>query len=508
MPRKSRMDRDSSFIGVAPVLARRVAMPAVLGTNHPFDSTPAAGHRSISAGPSTASTGVGIDGKRTSNRAPCARLALHRHRAAAGRRDPADDGQAQPHAGDAPPPRLGRSVERLEDVRQVLRRDPRPAILDGQHALPPSRRVSTTIASPLPYLTALSSRLSSNCPMSAGAPGSTGDPARRRSGRPRLASGRRPARQVLGGPAVEFHRLDAGQPGLGLGAAEEQQGLDDPRELHGPAQGRGQRPTILLARALVPQRDLELTDEHGQRRPQLVRGVAAESALPLEGDVQPGQQVVERAAEVVELVAGPGLGQDQPGSAASSPRADSTMPRQGPQAPAARARGTARPPPARSPRSGRPAARPAWRASPPSGRAGRRRPGPGSGERTAAAAGRRPSGPASARAPETRRPRAGGSAGRPARPRPGDPPAGPGPARRGGPAPPPVRSEPARLAERSSGRPRSSSTSQRSRSAPDSCPSAMERSRGSHSTPSGWSSAAAARMASAASSRSRTRRSR
>ena len=80
----------------------------------------------------------------------------------------------------------------------------------------------------------------------------------------------------------------AGKLGLALGAAEEQQRLDDLAELDRSAQGGCQGTAVFLARTLVPQGHLELADEDRQRRPQLVRGVAAEPPLPLEGDVQPG----------------------------------------------------------------------------------------------------------------------------------------------------------------------------------------------------------------------------
>jgi hypothetical protein len=57
----------------------------------------------------------------------------------------------------------------------------------------------------------------------------------------------------------------------------------------------------------LPQSNLDLSDQDRQRRPQLVRGVAAEPSLPLVGDLQPGQELVESTPKLVQLVAGPGL---------------------------------------------------------------------------------------------------------------------------------------------------------------------------------------------------------
>ena len=123
-----------------------------------------------------------------------------------------------------------------------------------------------------------------------------------------LATGRRrPARCSATQPCSSIGST-TGKPA----SASRGRGTAGPRrsaELLGPAQGGGQRTTILLARAVVSQCDLELADEHGQRGPQLVGGIAAEPPLALVGDVQTGQQVVERAAQEIELVAGPGLGQ-------------------------------------------------------------------------------------------------------------------------------------------------------------------------------------------------------
>ena len=120
---------------------------------------------------------------------------------------------------------------------------------------------------------------------------------------------------MLGDPAIQVHRLAFRERGVRLGAAEEHQRLDDPAELDGTPQRGREDPSILLARSLLPQRDLDLSDEDRQRSPQLMRGVAAEPPLPLIGDVQPGQEFVERTPQLVELVASPGLVQAPAGVA-------------------------------------------------------------------------------------------------------------------------------------------------------------------------------------------------
>ncbi len=58
------------------------------------------------------------------------------------------------------------------------------------------------------------------------------------------------------------------------------------------------------ALAVAAQRHLELRLQHGQRRAQLVAGVRDEPALALDRRLEPVEQLVERLAEPVELVAG------------------------------------------------------------------------------------------------------------------------------------------------------------------------------------------------------------
>ena len=137
-----------------------------------------------------------------------------------------------------------------------------------------------------------------------------------------------------------------------------------------PGPGRTSRiAAIFLGRALLPQGDLDLSDQDRQRRPQLVRGVAAEPSLPLVGDVQPRQEVVERPAQLVQLVAGPGLVQAPAGVDGVEPARRRDHPRQRRERPPgepATQQGREQPGPRRSRRRG---TSPASRASPRSGRA-------------------------------------------------------------------------------------------------------------------------------------------
>ena len=194
MPRKSRMDRDSSLIGDG----SRPGSAASRGPR-PWDRiTPSILPRPPGAGRSLRQH-PRLDRRRDRRESdleprPRGRLAPHRDRAAAGRRDPADDRQAQPRPGHAPPARPGRAVERLEDVRAHLParspgRDPR------RPARPPRGPVASRRRPASPCLRACR-RCPAGCratgPGARDGPGSTRNPARRHGGRSRRR--RRPAR--------------------------------------------------------------------------------------------------------------------------------------------------------------------------------------------------------------------------------------------------------------------------------------------------------------------------
>ena len=73
---------------------------------------------------------------------------------------------------------------------------------------------------------------------------------------------------------------------------------------------------VFLRSAVAAERDLDLPEQGRQRRAELVRGIAGEPLLPVEclvqaeeRLVQPVEQVVEGAPQLVELVAGPGCRQ-------------------------------------------------------------------------------------------------------------------------------------------------------------------------------------------------------
>jgi hypothetical protein len=62
------------------------------------------------------------------------------------------------------------------------------------------------------------------------------------------------------------------------------------------------RAKFVESEAWIGERDLEHGPLHGERRPQLVRGVGDEVALRLEGGLQPLEQAVDDVCEVFQLV--------------------------------------------------------------------------------------------------------------------------------------------------------------------------------------------------------------
>lgn len=96
---------------------------------------------------------------------------------------------------------------------------------------------------------------------------------------------------------------------LAVGPGEEQEGVDDPPQVAGLGLDGFQHAAVLLGRPVPPEGDLDLADDHRQRRAELVRGVAGEPLLPLVRLPQPIQQAVERMTEVGQFVGGRRHGQ-------------------------------------------------------------------------------------------------------------------------------------------------------------------------------------------------------
>src|SRR5439155_438495 len=152
---------------------------------------------------------------------------------------------------------------------------------------------------------------------------------------PRFARGpggeraRRGEEQARPGPYA-LRALDAEGPAVGLGdgpADGEPEprpaGLDAPRPVHAVEPLAGARQVlrepgepldffehrlddlpVLPRLARIPQGDLALGAEHGERRPQLVGRVRGEAPDLLEGTLEPGDHLVQRPGEPPELVAG------------------------------------------------------------------------------------------------------------------------------------------------------------------------------------------------------------
>ena len=241
-----------------------------------------------------------------------------------------DHGQSQADAGRAPAARLRRAIERLEDVREVLRRDARSGILDGQdHRISLPARLDDDRRSRPAVLAGVVQQVVEQLaqerrmgpdPGSVGQQGQVDDLGRGVGrGRPARCSATQRSRSIgsQSGSAASASARPRNSNASTIRPSWTARASAEPRIA-----------TILLARALLPQRDLDLADQDRQRRPQLVRGIAAEPPLPLVGDVQPGQQVVERTAQVVELVAGAGLVQAPAGVGGVEPPRRVDHPRQ------------------------------------------------------------------------------------------------------------------------------------------------------------------------------------
>ena len=69
---------------------------------------------------------------------------------------------------------------------------------------------------------------------------------------------------------------------------------------------RPRTPPVLVGRAVAAEGDVDLAEHGGQRRAELVRGVAGEPRLALERLVEAVEQAVEGVGQVVQLVAGAG----------------------------------------------------------------------------------------------------------------------------------------------------------------------------------------------------------
>ena len=317
--------------------------------------------------------------------------------------DPPGHGQAEADPGRAVRAGGGGPVERLEDPGEVGRRDPAAPVLDGQRDHPrlapgadlgglAGRAVVAGVIQQVVQDLRQQRRVG---------PDPVGAVRRRvvqrgRSGPPRAA--RRSSCSATQG--IRSKSSSGRLAGLGVGPGQEEQGLDDPPEVVGLVADPGQDPAVLLGRAVAAEGDFDLADHRGQRGPELVRGVAGEPPLPLEGLVAAAEQPVEGVGQVLQLVAGRGDREPDEGSSAPGRgrRRPSGQRRQGPpaeppahqggQAPERRSRAR----PGSGPRSRRvastgssrsPADRTSagrWRGGPTSGRGGAGRLQPAAGD--------------------------------------------------------------------------------------------------------------------------------
>ena len=257
--------------------------------------------------------GVGsrLAGQADHEAAAAARLALRRDRAAVRRRDAAGDGQAEPYPRVAEPAgRLG-AVERLEEAREILGRDAAAAVLHRHRddiGLAPDadedRRARGAVLAGV--LQQVVEQLAEQRPVRVGPERLAFGTLPAKVGRPLVV---RPAADVLGGPGGQVEAFHVGQAGLGLGPGEEQERLDDPPEPDGVVVEPIQDALVLRDGAGAATGDLDRGDQGGQRCAQLVRRLAGELPLPLEGHVQAVEEPVEAAGEVLQLVARPRAGE-------------------------------------------------------------------------------------------------------------------------------------------------------------------------------------------------------
>src|SRR5262249_5245016 len=66
---------------------------------------------------------------------------------------------------------------------------------------------------------------------------------------------------------------------------------------------------IVLGRTWMPQGNFKQSQQGGQWRPELMRGIAGETALSFEGFLQAVEQPVECLAQLLQLIVGPMQGQ-------------------------------------------------------------------------------------------------------------------------------------------------------------------------------------------------------
>ena len=90
---------------------------------------------------------------------------------------------------------------------------------------------------------------------------------------------------------------------LSICAGEKQQRLDNLVQIAGLALHRFEHFAILAGITLASQGNFQLPENRCERRAQLMRGFAGEPALSLERVLQSYQQLVERHAQVFDLIA-------------------------------------------------------------------------------------------------------------------------------------------------------------------------------------------------------------
>ena len=144
---------------------------------------------------------------------------------------------------------------------------------------------------------ALASRLVTTWPTRVGSPAS-GTGRRSVSTRTPVSSRQRgEQRDRVLGHVAQVERPDVQLQPAGVGAGQQQQGLDQALHPARRLEAGGEGLAVLAGRAVARQGQLGVRVDHRQRRAQLVRGVGGEPRLLEEGRLQPGEGGVEHAGQ-------------------------------------------------------------------------------------------------------------------------------------------------------------------------------------------------------------------
>ncbi len=109
-------------------------------------------------------------------------------------------------------------------------------------------------------------------------------------------------KKVFRQPILQIELFLNRQPSFSIRTGQEQQGLNNSMQMFSLGLHRGQDSLIFLDGPLSAQGNFDLTEDGCKRRAKLVRRIAGELSLALEGFLQPIQKVVKGFAQVFEFI--------------------------------------------------------------------------------------------------------------------------------------------------------------------------------------------------------------